>query len=271
MRSGGSQTTEPPNIKDWSPSISFMPETQLSYKYFDRGSKGTIILLHGLGADKETYNTAEEYMESQNILIIDHVGHGKSPNPDTGYTMEKMAEKVYHLLDELISDGKVRLVLHSMGGAIGIFLAEMLGDRLEKIVFAEGNIDFDDCFFSNWIITKHTQEEWKQKGFQRMAKRFNEDPDNQVYAKSFEEAGAETTYLASVDLVEVSKQDILLDRLVRLGVPVLAVFGEKNKGRYPSEDRLREHFPVVYISGAGHNMMLDNPVEFYSVVLEYLV
>lgn len=248
-----------------------MSKPTLNYTLIQGEGKDIVVFLHGLGANMNTFSAAPEYeFGDKNILLLDHVGHGKSDTPETGFTMLEMATEVHRLLEEIAPDGKISLVLHSMGGAIGIFLAEMLKDRVDRVVFAEGNIDFDDCFFSNWIITRHSLEEWVEKGFKRMLDRFEKDPNNQDYAVMFSEAGPVTTYMASVDLVKVSKDDVLLDKLVELNVPVLAVFGDQNKGKYLSEGRLAEHFPVEYIEDAGHNMMIDNPDQFYEAVRSFL-
>ena len=238
---------------------------KLSYSLHQGDLPDTIVLLHGLGADKETFKDITNYAElaEYNILAMDHVGHGDSSSPeDFSYTMKDMANHVKTLVDEKAPTGKIVLILHSMGGAIGIFLAELLGDRVRGIIFAEGNLDFDDCFFSNYIITRHSLDEWVKGKFDRILEKYKANPEMAEYSKAFEKAGALTLYRASEDLVKVSKADVLLDKLVALGVPVVGVYGEENNGKYPSEARFREHFPVVFTPG-GHNMMTDDPDTFY--------
>lgn len=245
----------------------------LSYSYHTGEKPDTIILLHGLGASKKVFRKITGYtkLAGYNILTMDHVGHGDSSSPhDFSYSMREMAEHVKRLVDEKTQSGNVFLVLHSMGGAIGIFLAEMLGDRVKGIVFAEGNIDFDDCFFSNYIISRHSLEEWESEKFNRILGKYKASSKMEIYAESFEKAGALTLYRASEDLVKISKNDVLLGKLVALGVPVIGVYGDENKGKYPSEARFREHFPVVFTPDSGHNMMEDNPDEFYLEISEFI-
>lgn len=255
------------------PELKTRDGVKLSYYHHDGGKSETIVLLHGLGASKETFSDIINYPEllEYNILSMDHVGHGDSSTPEEfSYSMKDMAEHVKILIEKITPEGKVFLVLHSMGGAIGIFLAKMLGDRVKGIVFAEGNLDFDDCFFSNYIITKHTYDEWRNEKFDRILSKQKEDPEMLEYSKSFEKAGAMTLYKASEDLVKVSKEDVLLDMLAGLNVPVLGVYGDENMGKYPSEKRFREHFPVVFIPHSGHNMMIDNPDGFYHELTRFI-
>lgn len=256
-----------------------MPELEtreginISYSYHKGTKSENIVLLHGLGASKETFSEILTYPEllEYNIISMDHVGHGNSSTPeDFSFSMSDMAEHVKILLEKVTPEGEVFLILHSMGGAIGIFLAKKLGNRLKGIVFAEGNIDFDDCFFSNYIITRHSYEEWVDEKFDRILNKYKSDPKMLEYSKSFEKAGPMTLFKASVDLVKVSEEDVLLDMMVSLEVPVLGIYGDENRAKYPSEKRFREHFPVVFTSNSGHNMMVDNPDEFYDEINKFI-
>ncbi len=255
------------------PEFETREEIKIAYTHHKGQRSENIVLLHGLGASKETFSDILNYpaLVEYNIIVMDHVGHGDSSTPEGfSFSMKAMAEHVRLLIEKVTPEGQVFLVLHSMGGAIGIFLAEILGDRVKGIVFAEGNLDFDDCFFSNYIITRHSYEEWTNEKFDRILSKYKSDPDMLEYSKSFEKAGAMTLFKASEDLVKVSQEDVLLDMLVSLDVPVLGVYGEENKGKYPSEKRFRKHFPVVFTPDSGHNMMIENPDAFYNEITRFI-
>jgi pimeloyl-ACP methyl ester carboxylesterase len=76
-------------------------------------------------------------------------------------------------------------------------------------------------------------------------------------------------YRSSEDLVKVSKADKLVGELKALKVPTLIVYGEKNKGLWTSEKKMGERFPLLFIPGAGHIMMVDNPAAFYGEVTKF--
>ena len=107
-------------------------------------------------------------LAAYSILISDLVGYGDSqPAPKNfEYTMREQAEAVKTLIDTVDIKGNLLLIPHSMGGPIGIFLAEMLGSRVKGIVYTEGNIDFNDCFSSNLVLTKFTYDEYVNSGFE---------------------------------------------------------------------------------------------------------
>ena len=51
---------------------------------------------------------------------------------------------------------------------------------------------------------------------------------------------------------------------------MLAVYGEKNRGKFTSENKLGEAFPLVFIPDAAHSMMVDNPNAYYSEVSRFI-
>jgi pimeloyl-ACP methyl ester carboxylesterase len=245
----------------------------LSYTYHKGKKPLTIVPIHGLGGSKDYWQPIHEYPEltAYSILIPDLVGYGDSPAPKGFcYTMREQAEAVKKLIDALGVKGDMMLIPHSMGGPIGIYLAQLLGPRVKGIVYAEGNIDLDDCFGSNLVITSYTYDEYLKTGFQRdldgMAKRGY--PPSIVASQA--KAGAVTIYRSSEDLVKVSKEDKLAGELKALRVHTLVVYGEKNKGLWTSERKMAALFPLVYTPGAGHLMMVDNPAAFYGEVAKFI-
>ena len=246
-----------------------------SVLYSNNSTKSTILFIHGLGSAKEDFLEAIQYpgFQNYNLLAVDLLGHGDSAKPKNfSYTMIDQAKNLKELLIHLSFDENIVIIAHSMGGPISIILAEMLNQKAKAIVYAEGNIDFGDCFGSNAIITTGNLIEWKNKNFQKMVDflkaEINIEQSN--YVVNFEKAGPETTYLSSRDLVEQSKKDNLIQRLINLDIPILPIFGEKNKGKFTSEEKIGKHFPIKYITDAEHDMMLSNPVEFYSFIREFL-
>jgi len=248
-------------------------EANLSYIFWSGAKKLTIVFIHGLGSNKYDFLDAFNFEELvyYNLVLVDLVGHGNSKAPDTfTYSMKDQAEALLKLLECLEISEDIIIVAHSMGGPIGIHLAELLGNRSVGIVYAEGNLDEGDCFLSNEVVTKFTFDEWLETGFETYLEIFSKDPLSKRYTNAFKKAGPITTYNSSVDLVKISKGDELLAKLKALSIPVLAVFGEKNKGKFTSEEKLSAAFPLMYISDADHDMMYQNPKKFYESLIDFL-
>lgn len=250
-----------------------MKPITFSYTYRRSSKPLTLVLIHGLGGSKEYLQSilnVNDLLEF-NVLIPDLVGFGHTPAPkDFTYTMQEQADAVRNLIDELNIMGDIAIIAHSMGGPIGVMLAEALGNRIKAVVYAEGNIDFDDCFSSNLVITRYTFEEYKEKGFAKGLDILRRQGDVGRMASSQGKAGAETIYWSSKDLVKVSNEDTLVKRLTALNIPVLAIYGETNRGKWTSEKKLEALFPLVFIPKAGHLMMVENPEAFYNEVTAFI-
>jgi pimeloyl-ACP methyl ester carboxylesterase len=244
-----------------------------SYTYHNGKKPMTIVPIHGLGGSKDYWQPIHDYPElaQYSILIPDLVGFGDSQPAPKGfkYTMKEQAQAVKALINALAVEGDILLIPHSMGGPIGIYLAEMLGPRVKGVVYCEGNIDFTDCFGSNLVITKYTFDEYAKTGFKRDLEGMTKRGYPPSVVASQQKAGATTMYLSSEDLVKVSREDKLAGELKALNVPTLVIYGEKNRGLWTSEKKMADLFPLVFIPGAGHVMMGDNPAAFYSEVAKF--
>jgi len=246
---------------------------KLSYIVSQGTKKLTIIFIHGLGSSKYDFLDVFKYEEliSYNLVLVDLVGHGNSSIPeDFSFTMKEQADVLLKLLDSLKLSEDIIIVAHSMGGPIGIILSELLGINCVGLIYAEGNLDENDCFFSNEIISKNNFEDWLATGFNNCVEDLQKDPEIKEFIKNFIKAGAETTYRSSLDLVKESKEEELFHRIVNLSIPVLAIYGEKNKGRFTSEEKLASKFPIIFIPNADHGLMIQNPEKFYEALIDFL-
>src|SRR5215471_11218599 len=112
-----------------------------------RGSERGILLLHGLGCSKESFEPAFErgaLPEELTLIAPDLLGHGESSQPaDAPYSLEAHGELVVRLVQTL-GLRQLYVVGHSMGGAIGL----LCSDRLPSIAgffCLEGNLIAEDC------------------------------------------------------------------------------------------------------------------------------
>ncbi|MDO3412795.1 alpha/beta hydrolase [Saccharibacillus sp. CPCC 101409] len=101
-------------------------------RYIDRGEGRPVVLLHGFMGSADYWERIVPLLEGHFLrcIVPDLLGHGESDAPEGPYTIERMADDVNGLLDEL---GVERAVLlgHSMGGYIALSFAERYADRLK--------------------------------------------------------------------------------------------------------------------------------------------
>lgn len=100
-------------------SLSFGEITYLSNDKDDTAE--TIVMLHGFGADKDTWTRfAGELGNDYRLVIPDLPGHGESTqNSSLNYDIQEQAKRLDEFLN-LINAKKVYIVGNSMGGAIAL-------------------------------------------------------------------------------------------------------------------------------------------------------
>ena len=243
--------------------------------FFSKGETDLLLLpIHGLGTSKEDFLPIFEYpdLKVNSILVPDLVGHGDASRPPNfPYSMADQADILLRLLEAHAFPDNIVLIAHSMGGPIAVSMAELLGNRVVGIIYAEGNLDESDCFFSKTIIDSFSIKDWIESGFNKFLARFQKNSGLATYATTFSKASPVAIYRSSQDLFEVSRVDTLTVRLSKLFIPILGIYGARNKGKFDSEKKFSALFPIRFIPNAGHSMMLDNPDAFYKIISNFLL
>jgi len=237
-------------------------------------SKDSIIFIHGYGSAKEHFRFAfaSTLLENYGLIAPDLVGFGHSAGPDDfGYSMKDQACVIIELLDVLGID-TFHLVAHSMGGLIAMEIAEMAPQRMLSLINMEGNLTPEDCFISG-LITRNTYEEFAAHGRSELEEDFRKAGINDVsmseYAGSFSLASTTALYKSAYHTVNDSVTP-LVKRFAR-NKNICYIYGEKNKGKLPSEKLLRaSNVPIFYIENSGHSMAAENPGQLYQVIRTFI-
>ncbi|KAA5607477.1 acetoin dehydrogenase dihydrolipoyllysine-residue acetyltransferase subunit [Roseospira marina] len=91
-----------------------------------------VVLLHGFGADAMMWHAIEQTLAARHPVVrLDLPCHGRSPR----IRIQGFRDLVRHISDALRSavPGPVHLVGHSLGGAIGLALAEACPERVRSL------------------------------------------------------------------------------------------------------------------------------------------
>ena len=90
-----------------------------------------VVLLHALGSSARTWTMFADRLPRHSIAL-DLRGHGASPRPGD-YSFAAMADDVLAFLD---ANGHtvVDVVGHSMGGAVAMYLAMRVPERVRRMV-----------------------------------------------------------------------------------------------------------------------------------------
>ena len=221
-----------------------------------------IFFIHGLGCAKEAFDGAFVAPELQkySLLAADLVGFGNSSKPEGfSYRMEEHADILKALLEEAGVD-KVHIVAHSMGGAVGIFLAGKAYGFIESFANVEGNLVAEDCGLMSRRCASVSYEDFSCRIFDDMKAALERSCHNEVRLWLRKSAPL-AFYRSSVSLLRWSESGNLLNKFKKLQSRKLYVYGEQS-GKLAVLDRLGS-VPRRRIPGSGHFVMLDNPCKFY--------
>lgn len=110
---------------------------KIRYLEAGEGAKPTVILLHGLGAQAESWaaNIAP-LAANYHVIAPDQIGFGKSDKPFLKYRVGTYADFLDKFMAELKIE-KASLVGNSLGGWVAALTAIKYPNRVEKIVLAD--------------------------------------------------------------------------------------------------------------------------------------
>ena len=119
--------------------------------------------------------------------------------------------------------------MHSMGGAIGVLLAEKLGKQLETFIIVEGNLIAEDCNTSRKIISV-SYEQFKKQTFQEIKDTFIKSPESsyQLWAHWLDKSTALACYKSAESLVAWSDSGKLLTKFKEQNNNKIYIYGEKS-------------------------------------------
>jgi pimeloyl-ACP methyl ester carboxylesterase len=237
-------------------------ELEISAKL--KGSSNELILfIHGLGCSKESFDAAFDFpgLADFRLLAVDLVGYGDSSRPDDfSYTMEDQAQVLRLLLDEM-EPARVHIVAHSMGGAVGLLLADAIAGRLASFVNVEGNLIGSDCGLISRKAIQIPYEEFRDNMFGGI---IGVGPEQ--WREMSAKADVLGFYKSCESLVEWSDTEKLLEIFLGLEADRLYIHGDRNSDM-EILGRLGE-IRKASVCESGHFVMNDNPAEFCSLVCE---
>ncbi len=296
---GHAQTPEPVSAWTYPYEVRYQQlsdSVRLAYVDTGEAREGTLLFVHGLGSNLQAWNkTIAGLSDRYRCVAVDLPGYGKSSQEDYPFTMPFYADQLDAFVRAL-TIGRLTLVGHSMGGQIVLELASRQPDWLRALVLAAPagletfnaeNRQFFDTYVRPEIVTAASPEQIEQNfdlnffgGTQEDA-RFMIDDRMQLRADT-------AAYAYYGRLIAGSVAGMLdgpvIDKLDRVGVPVLLVYGLEDRlipnqllhpGMTVHEvaqsgmDRLSDA-EFRLLERAGHFVQWDRPEAFNAEIAAFL-
>ena len=267
-------------------------ETNGVATYYERRGDGPpVVFVHGLGWDHRSwYPQLDALAGEYEVVAYDYRGHGETGGGSSVRSIERLADDLHELVEELGLDRPV-LCAHSYGGLIASEYAIRYPDDLSGIAFADARTAMGENTVERAMLRlgpvfdraeEVVGEERVERVMEFLAKRLGgmeEGPDDEV-----PELGMTTSEYATdaVEALSDEAEDAYVDAgMAYVGasptdfhVPVLYAYGEltgdviadkaERLARAPTDVRVAE------IEGASHGVMLERPESFTEVLREFL-
>lgn len=236
-----------------------------------KGKSELMLLFHGLACTKEYFGemVGDTRFTNFSLLIPDLPGHGNSfKDKDFSYSMEEYAAVIQLLLRDFPYQ-KIHIVGHSMGGTIGVLLAEQL-PQLATFTNIEGNLISEDCGIISRKTTNVSFDQFRDKAFAELQEKMGKSPEpgGKAWANSSTSTDPLAFYKSAQSLVLWSDGGELIKKFLALKAKKTYIYGEHN-GTMPILDRLVD-VQKIAIPHSGHFPMIDNSVGFYKTLAEML-
>lgn len=232
----------------------------INYIYRQRSSD-LIVFLHGIGCSQDSFADAWviSYLMEFSILTFDFIGYGNSSKPeDFSYTMEDQADICEKLIKNY-PEQRIHIVVHSMGGAIGLLLSDNMLKSAISFANIEGNLISEDCDLVSRKTINQPYKEFEAKYIKRC-----ESPSDKDKKKYFDlnQTSPIAFYKSCESLVEWSDSGILIQKFKSLNCKKAYFYGDKNSDMKILAEL--DGIEKIKIDNSGHFVMNDNPEEFYS-------
>jgi len=104
-----------------------------SYNLKKVNEKNPIVFIHGVGLNKEIWDSQINFFKNYNTLTYDLLGHGKTTTKISKINIEDFSKQLIKLINEL-NFKKIHLVGFSLGALIARHFASEHSDRLNSLI-----------------------------------------------------------------------------------------------------------------------------------------
>ena len=242
----------------------------------DVGSGIPLVLVHGFLGSSEMWKLQIDFFkENYRVIAPALPGFGKSNKVNPCNSIECMAKSILITLEKKKIE-HFYLLGHSMGGMIVQEMVKLAGKKILKLICygtgPRGNIP------GRFETIDVSREKLKTNGLgdtaYRIAKTWFIEEDKSRYFYLCEEAGKQTSIEATDNGLIAMKNWDGVKNLQNIKNETLIVWGDQDKAyNFNQVETLNDNIPnsnLKIIKGCSHNVHLEKPDEFNTIVSEFL-
>jgi pimeloyl-ACP methyl ester carboxylesterase len=242
----------------------------------DIGSGTPLVLVHGFLGSSEMWSPQVDFFKNDFRVIVPALpGFGKSNKINSCDSIKCMARAILDLLEKK-EIKNFNLLGHSMGGMIVQEIAKLAGDKILKLICygtgPRGNIP------GRFETINQSREKLKINGLKvtahRIAKTWFIRKEKAKYFYLCEEAGKQTSIEAADNGLVAMKNWDGVENLKNVKNETLIIWGDQDKAyNFNQVETLNDNIAnseLKIIKGCSHNVHLEKPDKFNTVVEEFL-
>lgn len=256
--------------------------------YREQGSGPPVLLLHGWPTSSQLWrNIAPRLAGARRVVALDLPGFGGSDKPtDTAYSFD-FFEAVLNDALRALNIERAALVVHDLGGPVGLYWAVRHPERVEKLIILNTlvypEIHWGPRMFLMGLNTPLLRRVFGTRGFiwltlflgmQRKDKLTREL--QQMYQAPFEAPGARRAMIRTWGDLGRDGFTTISERLPKLPAPVRVIYGAKDPVLHDvagTARRLQKDLPRVEITAldrCGHFLQEDDPETVARLMADFL-
>lgn len=246
------------------------------------GEGKPLLILHGFLGMSDNWKTLAGQMASEGfqLHILDLRNHGRSFHSDE-FTYEAMVKDVLEYCQTNNLD-KVSILGHSMGGKVAMFFATTYPEKVEKLIVADIGPKYyrphHQDIMAGLNAVDLTQKPDRSQVEEILKEYVSDFGTRQFLMKSL-------YWIEPVQLAFRFNLPVFNEQIDNIGkaLPENAVFekptlflrgGNSNYIKDEDFETIKHHFPnseIKTIPNAGHWLHAENPKDFYSESIQYLL
>jgi len=246
-------------------------------RYLEEGtSKNTLILLHGLGASAERWESVIPlFAKKFRVIVPDLIGFGYSDKPTIDYTTDYFAEFIAKFV-ERVGIKEMSVIGSSLGGQIAAeFIINQNVDVKKLVLVSPSGVMKHSTPALNAYISAalYPNTDSALNAFQAMSGR--EKIDEKIVSGFIERMQLPNAKMAFMStLLGLSNSKVITEKLQLITIPTLIVWGE-------NDPVIPIKYAQSFISGindcrfykmmgCAHTPYVEKPEKFFQIVSDFL-
>jgi len=248
----------------------FITLDNLKIHYRVSGTGKNVILLHGWGANVDSFQPVHNYLDKQfQVYAIDLPGFGHSEAPVNIWGTVEYTNLVRQFLHAFHIENPI-LIGHSFGGRLAIRLATT--EKVNKLILVD-SAGIRPRRKPNYYFKVYSYKLLKRAANLPILRNYLQNTVENVKKKVGSTDYQNASGVMRDILVKVVNED-LRELLPKIQVPTLLIWGENDSATPVADGKLMEKLlpdaGLVILKNAGHFSYLDKLNEFLLIVNHFL-